>query len=377
MMRPVIYEFKVERLGQESGTAVPAMPLHKLSGMLGRGHDCDYVLTDDDRILSRRHAEIKQVNGQVHWTDLGINASQLGGVPLIRGSRQTLRVGDQVHAGPFVLTLQLHQPQSVWDKPTSDSEPAPQFHWLSETHQKEPGIDELLCDEAPLLMPDIQTPWVAMRVPIGQPGEEGYQAVDSNGTDRLQSLFSSIHSALGLTQAFDLDAEHLVQLASLCRSLLGGYQKLLASRHIVRAEMGTSHTVIGPTANNPMKCVASVDALLLQLLQPTQQGFLSAEHSIHGATQDLLDHQRFSTELLKSFSMQLYQALNPSTLETQYAKAGGLDLAFSLQKKARLWDEYCKRFDQLSNSPNSPFSTLLEKTLLELSQAAVKGKQWK
>lgn len=90
------------------GAAVAALDLgggrrHLLTGpvVLGRGPDCDIVLTDGG--VSRRHAEVRPTVAGVLLTDLGsTNGTLVGGVPV---QRHVLVDGDEVRIGDHLLTL--------------------------------------------------------------------------------------------------------------------------------------------------------------------------------------------------------------------------------------------------------------------------------
>jgi DNA-binding NtrC family response regulator len=97
--RPPILRF--ERDGQ--GFLVP-MQSSRL--VIGRGADCDVVLTTPDRRLSRRHLLLQRRGRRVVATNLGRNPARLNDSPLAGGARELLR-GDRLRLGPWTVAVEL------------------------------------------------------------------------------------------------------------------------------------------------------------------------------------------------------------------------------------------------------------------------------
>ena len=75
-------------------------------GSIGRGAECDLVLPDPDRRVSRLQARISFSGGQY----LVVNASTsnpmyVNGVELVPGSTRVIVDGDELRAGSYVLTV--------------------------------------------------------------------------------------------------------------------------------------------------------------------------------------------------------------------------------------------------------------------------------
>lgn len=83
------------------------------SGMtIGRGAQCDWVLPDPQRSLSRTHCRLEWVDGGWRVRDLSSNGTFVNGDPDPVGQERTrnLHDGDRVRLGDYELTLQLRQP---------------------------------------------------------------------------------------------------------------------------------------------------------------------------------------------------------------------------------------------------------------------------
>lgn len=81
-------------------------------GRIGRADGNDWVLPDDDRILSSKHAEISFLNGQFSITDISTNGTFINDnkVPLGSGNAHVLRAGDIVVCGDYQLRVSVKTP---------------------------------------------------------------------------------------------------------------------------------------------------------------------------------------------------------------------------------------------------------------------------
>ena len=99
----------VQSPGGASGESRQVPPL----GMaIGRGAQCDWVLPDPQRSLSRTHCRLEWADGGWRVRDLSSNGTFVNGDPDPVGQDRTrkLRDGDRLRLGDYELTLQLRQP---------------------------------------------------------------------------------------------------------------------------------------------------------------------------------------------------------------------------------------------------------------------------
>jgi pilus assembly protein CpaF len=90
-----------ERNGEERQCPLAGLPL-----TLGRTGDCDLVLSDPTREVSKFHARLVQEGGRVCVVDLGSrNRTYLNGRPIAANKPAPLVAGDCLHIGPYALKL--------------------------------------------------------------------------------------------------------------------------------------------------------------------------------------------------------------------------------------------------------------------------------
>ena len=80
-------------------------------GVIGRGVDNDWILSDPERFLSSRHCQISSEGGRYFLTDLSTNGTFVNGSPepVGRGSRIALNEGDCFDVGEYKFQVTLEQ----------------------------------------------------------------------------------------------------------------------------------------------------------------------------------------------------------------------------------------------------------------------------
>ncbi|QDH16321.1 type VI secretion system-associated FHA domain protein TagH [Swingsia samuiensis] len=91
------------------GVAPEAFHVRNQHATLGRGAQCDWVLSDPQRLLSKRHCEVAWRNGIWTVTDLSSNGTTLGGKALTRGEPHELRDGDRIGCGNYEMDVVFGQ----------------------------------------------------------------------------------------------------------------------------------------------------------------------------------------------------------------------------------------------------------------------------
>jgi type VI secretion system FHA domain protein len=85
----------------------PAAQFDELGGTLGRADNNQLVLPDPERTISRVHARIVFRAGAYAIVDSGSNPISHNGLPVGAGREQTLKAGDQVQIGAYVLSVSV------------------------------------------------------------------------------------------------------------------------------------------------------------------------------------------------------------------------------------------------------------------------------
>lgn len=97
-------------------------------GVIGRGLRCDWVLPDPDRFVSATHAEISFDGDRFHITDLSTNGVFVNGATaaLGKGGNRPISDGDRILLGDFEIVARIEQDTEVAQAdPPARLEPTP------------------------------------------------------------------------------------------------------------------------------------------------------------------------------------------------------------------------------------------------------------
>lgn len=94
---------------------------------IGRGRDNDWVLTDPDKHLSKRHCVIAFRSGAWQLADTSSNGTFLNrdGDPIGAGAPRTLGDGDRIRLGPYEIEVRVREqaPRSAFEQDARRSDP--------------------------------------------------------------------------------------------------------------------------------------------------------------------------------------------------------------------------------------------------------------
>ena len=175
-----------------------------------------------------------------------------------------------------------------------------------------------------------------------------------------------------------LDAETLFQLGELMRATVGGILQLLKVRSETKSEVGAKLTIIAPYVN-PLKFSPDVNFALQQLMASQSKGFMPPIRAIHDAFSDLISHQVGLLAGLDAAMNALIDRFSPEQLQRQLVDKGLLDSVIPFKEKAKLWDLFETKFDDIKekaregvdNAFRTEFVKAYEGKVAELRRARV------
>lgn len=102
---------KAVSLNGQTLTPPTSAAFDERGGSLGRKDDCTLVLPDPERLISRHHAQIEYRGGQFIVRDQGTGTPvYLNGQALGNGREATIRAGDELRIGGYVLKVESSAP---------------------------------------------------------------------------------------------------------------------------------------------------------------------------------------------------------------------------------------------------------------------------
>ncbi len=173
----------------------------------------------------------------------------------------------------------------------------------------------------------------------------------SDGTPLPDALLQAFivgagNPKLAMPQGFD--AKTLFQLGELMRATVEGILQLLKVRSETKAEVGAKLTIIAPYVN-PLKFSPDADFALQQLVASQSQGFMPPLEAIHDAFSDLISHQVGLLAGLDAAMNSLIDRFAPDNLERQLIDKNLLDAVIPFKEKAKLWDLFEAKFDDIKD----------------------------
>lgn len=348
--------------GQPHGQAMAAW-FDSQGGDIGRSPDCKLVLTDPERHVSRRHAQVICRDGRYVLKLLS------GGLPVDVDGR-ALQVGDEValvggarvQIGGYRLEV-LDEPDSLGLPPAmpmaSKAGPRSDFDLLIESLPPAPRDPSPTTDATSLADP---VGLASIDLLVGETG-----AADRSGIDPAAALLAGLRMTRPPAGAFGPEQWQLV--GALLRTMTEGLLELLTARMVAKREFGAQGTQLRTRENNPLKFSPDVDAALAHLLGPGERGFLPPVEAAREAIDDLRAHQLALLAGMRAALDAVMARFDPAVLEQRIAPSGAVESLIPSQRKARLWDAYSQQFAQIVGEVEGDFDALLGRAFLKAYQA--------
>ncbi|MHC4520914.1 MAG: FHA domain-containing protein, partial [Planctomycetota bacterium] len=109
------------------GEGLREVALGQLPTAIGRGPENDVVLSD--QTVSRHHAQLDQIDGALHITDLGsLNGTQVNSQTLEPRVPHPVKDGDSISIGCFTLTLRPAPEESFVDRVVTEAPQEEKLH---------------------------------------------------------------------------------------------------------------------------------------------------------------------------------------------------------------------------------------------------------
>lgn len=183
-----------------------------------------------------------------------------------------------------------------------------------------------------------------------------------------QALLRSFIAGLGtpnLVIPQGMTPELMEQVGHLLRAATQGTLDLLLARAMTKSEMRASVTIIAGIDNNPLKFSPNVDIALANLLCPHPgRGFMPPVEAMQDAYDDLRSHQFGFMAGMRAALAGVLRRFNPESLEKRLKENRVLDNLVPMSRKAKLWELFAERYEQISVEAEEDFHTLFSKEFL-------------
>lgn len=151
------------------------------------------------------------------------------------------------------------------------------------------------------------------------------------------------------------DEELLATTGLVLRRLVAGMVVMLEARARAKSQMGAQGTALQFDGNNPMKFARTPEQALLQLLNPPERGFMSAERAIEDAFLDLQSHQMATLRAMQGALKATLDRFSPDSIRQRAETGGFMAKLFKDSREAALWKAYEKEFGGVVQGSDEAF----------------------
>lgn len=385
-----------------------ALPLPPEGVIIGRSPECDLVLADPLRRVSRQHAQVAMVGQDAlvrcisSTTPLWVNDTQLA-----PGDQLALSVGDSLRIGGFELAVECiaapAAPRARLDRwfdlddaldplaaqsPLPALAPAPEpasasavVSWKTDLLVVRTGTPMVKsAPSMPRAPPPLQVPEsaepprptaVSAAGPTA-PAPLSSASAPEAGSPDLTELAAAFGRGAGLggAQVPPLTPELMEHLGALLLATAEGTLALLKSRAVAKRHMRAEGTVIAPRHNNPLKFSPDATEALTRMLQRVPSpGFLDPVAALRDANRDLLVHQVAMVAGMRAAVFELFSRLGPEAAEN--AEGPPRDILSRLPKRraAALWERHRLQHAHLLEHLDDDFETIFGREFLRAYEA--------
>ncbi len=343
-----------------------------VGGTIGRGPDNDWVLPDESRYVSSRHAVIDFQGGAYYLVDTSRNGVFVNGsdTPVGQGHPQRLFDGDQLRIGEFEIAVDISGgDEELREDGMRDSIVRAQLVPEDESVELMLVSEEKLTRDSHLQRhltassSIVAKPKAAAPRPVAVPSPPKKTAPKSSpapaparpptvSSDPDQRLLAQFLEAAGIKPeaiAGQSPTEVLQGSAKLLRVMVSGLMELLRERSHMKDTFRLPQTVMQATQNNPLKFSPTVDEALRYLLNDRGEGaYLSADDAVRAAFRDVRQHEQALVKAMLQAVQDYVERFDPEELKSRFDKGlkrGGL---LSSANKLKYWELYEESYPALT-----------------------------
>lgn len=339
-------------------------------GTIGRAPDNDWVLPDDKRYLSARHALIDYQSGAYYLVDTSRNGVFINGADAAvgRGHPQRLFDGDKLRFGEYEITVEITAgDEAIPDDGMRDSvvraqlvpvDESMELQLVDENKMRAFAFDALekairpdaeqtqrKPAAAPPAKPAARTAPAATPAPAAAPKQAPRPA--PTGAAAVE-IFCK---AAGLQPA-DLRGTHpdeiLETAGVLMRELVTGLAELLQSRSDMKDALRLPQTIIRPSQNNPLKFAPNVAEALRFLLGEPGQSYLPPDRAVQAAFQDVRNHQQALFKAMIHAVRDFADRLEPDELRSRFDRGLKRSPLLAGANRLKYWELYEETYHVLT-----------------------------
>lgn len=332
-------------------------------GVIGRSHQCDWVLADATGTVSGQHARISHERGAYFIQDVSTNGISISGgqAYLPPGQLQLINHGDVFGLAGLSIRARLEPPLEVRLEQVGVPQPAGSL--IPDDAFIEPDVLQVLRENA-FASPfgeepggqhdhhvgftpvDLEHLIVPRLVAPTQPDEVSAQGPGASPAD---SFWEAFGQALGVdARALDQAGRESLALnvAGLLKQCVAGLQQCMWTRGELKNELRLAHTVAPGAVRNPLKSSHDAQHALRQLLGPRAPHQPTPEQSVTGAFRDVQAHQVALLSASRAAMRGCLEHFSPRQLTLRFERDGRPPLLATAGSRWRAFGRYHQALQQ-------------------------------
>jgi type VI secretion system FHA domain protein len=139
-----------------------------------------------------------------------------------------------------------------------------------------------------------------------------------------------------------------------------GVREILMTRSHIKSEFRINQTVISAGKNNPLKFSVSTEHVIESMVKPTSKGYLDADDAATEALNDIKAHEVAMMTGMEAALKGVLARLEPSALAKVIEADSGFRAVLT-NKKARYWDTFEAKYQEISDQAENDFHDLFSK----------------
>jgi predicted component of type VI protein secretion system len=362
------------RVTSDSNALAPEERLREFAavgGTIGRNSDNDWVLPDDKRYVSSRHAMIEHQSGAWYLVDTSRNGVYINDadMPVGKGHPQRLFDGDRLRIGSYEIAVDISESSeeeqhdgmrdSIVRAQLVPEEESLELALVSEDKMLgDVGLQQHFTPNSALVqklkaMPsrpgkgakpaeEVEVPAVAEP---DSPAAPASTAADQRALDRFITAAGLKPEAIAGVPAGDL----MQTSGKLLRLMVSGLMELLRERSHMKDTFRLPQTVMQAAQNNPLKFSPSVEEALRYLLNDRNEGsYLSAEDAVKAGFRDVRQHEQALVKAMLQAVEDYVQRFDPDELKARFDKGMKRSGLLAGTNKLKYWELYEESYHALT-----------------------------
>ncbi|MBT8086290.1 MAG: type VI secretion system-associated FHA domain protein TagH [Woeseia sp.] len=372
-------------------------------GTIGRGLQSDWILPDEERFISGRHAAIDYQGGAYYVADISTNGVYINDEPepLGKGNFRRLFDGDRLRMGDFEFDVSIDEGEDIevnlpstgksadghMDESVEEAETRTGMQMLD--IEELTGDDEFQSTLFGTTRMDPAKHFAKPKKPTAPPAEPSvandkgpaktappsaadterpnaspepvnpFGIGDRKSAPAGQELLNAFFQGAGVKPEDmppSLDArEVMLNAGQVLRQFVNGTTELLAGRANVKCMFRLDQTTVLPRHNNPLKLAENSQESMTQLLVGKKGEFLGPIDSVKEATRDLKFHQDAMLEAMMSAFKEFSARFDPDELQETFDRNAKSKPMFASLAKLRYWELYRELYPIVTQTGSGPF----------------------